>query len=73
MKVIDNGSFKTLELETPGGQANYLASLKSDVPGDRRTWVRDPETNELNKYLSDNRLTAQFVVKAGDVYRNLKY
>jgi hypothetical protein len=72
MKIIDNGNFTTIELETQSGQATYMSSIKSDIPNDRRGWVRDPETIELSKYLQDNSKQAQLVVKVGEVYNRLR-
>lgn len=71
MKVTDKGHFTQIELETASGQANYISSVKANIPGDRRTWARDPETQELGKYIADNQLTTQFVVKVGDVYNKV--
>lgn len=72
MKITDNGNYTQVELETPSGQANYLASLKADIPGDHRTWVRDQETIELGKFMQDNSKTTQIVVKTGDVFNRLR-
>lgn len=71
MKITDNGHYTTIELETPSGQANYLASLKANIPGDRRSWQRDPETQELNNFVANNQLQSQFVIKVGDVHNKL--
>jgi hypothetical protein len=71
MKTTDKGNFTQIELETSSGQANYLASLKSQIPGDRRSWQRDPETQEMNQFMADNRGVYQYVVKVGDVYTKI--
>jgi hypothetical protein len=70
MKVIDNGHFTTLELETQSGQDNFRASLKADISGDRRTWQRDPETAQLNQHMADNQ--TQIVVKCGELYSKVR-
>jgi hypothetical protein len=72
MKVTNNGHFTTIELETPDGQANFLQSLKSDIEGDRRTWAREKETSEMQQHIAANHTVSQFVVKAGDVFRQVK-
>lgn len=72
MKVTNNGNFTTIELETPSGQANYMGYMKANIPGDRRGWQRDPETQELTKYMADNAQCSQYVIKIGDMHTMLK-
>ena len=72
MKVIDNGNSTTIELETEAGQQNFRASLKADIAGDRRTWSREAECIELNKFMQDNGKSTQVVVKVGDSYTKIR-
>lgn len=69
MKVTDKGTYTEIELETPSGKANFMASLKSDIEGDKRSWQRDPETVELNQYMADNKVGGtQFVVNTNGTF-----
>jgi len=63
MKVTDKGNYTEVELETPNGQNNFRATLKSD---DRRGWQRDAETCELGRFMNDNSKQTQVVVKCGN-------
>jgi len=72
MKVTDQGNVTIIELETASGQANYMGYMKANIPGDRRGWQRDPETQELTKYMADNNQSAQYVIKIGDMHTKLK-
>ena len=69
MKVIDQGNGSVvIDLETPEGQATFLAAQGED----RRVWTRSPETCELSQFVNDNRKFAQISVKCGDSYKRVK-
>lgn len=70
MKVTDKGNFAEIELETPSGQATFQAGMKGG--DDRRYWNRDPETCELAKFMQDNKMQTQIVVKCGNNWSRVK-
>lgn len=48
-----------------------LGAFKSGME-DHRQWSRHPETNELARYVNDNRKFSNIVVKSGDTYIRVK-
>lgn len=69
MKIEDKGNFTQIELETEAGQQNFRASLKDH---DYRTWNREDECRELNKFFQDNNKLSQLVVKCGEDYVKIR-
>ena len=68
MKIDDsNPEVCVIELEDP----NALDAFRAGQV-DHRRWCLYPETNELNKFIQDNRKHAQISVKIGDFYARVK-
>lgn len=52
-------------------QPDSLGAFKAGMD-DHRQWSRHPETNELARYIQDNRKFSQICVKSGDGYVRVK-
>lgn len=48
-----------------------LGAFKAGVE-DHRQWSRHPETNELARFVNDNRKFSNIVVKSGETYTRVK-
>ena len=68
MKIDDTDpNMAVITLEDP----NALGAFKAGIE-DHRQWTRHPETNELARFVNDNRKFTNIAVKSGEHYIRLK-
>lgn len=68
MKIDDTDPHVAIvTLEDPDSLGAFKAGME-----DHRQWSRHPETNELARFVNDNRKFSNIVVKSGETYTRVK-